>query len=207
MQGKTMVIALVLVLAACAPPHVTLRVPPNATADQRVAAYNALAAESEKTTWTTSCHSACSTTIRKELRLANGTTVHYPEDVLPVVPPNSVTAREVQQALTAKRRSRYARVFAGASFVGLGAVGWHWFSHVEERESSDPTMGEALGLGAAALGAIVSGIFVYYYDGKYADHFGEANHAYNHDLAEQLNVCVSGYALVPCETVARQQHP
>jgi hypothetical protein len=202
MRRKTIVIT--LVLAACVPPHVALRVPPNATPEQRVATYSALAAESEKTTWTRSCSSACMTTISKELRLANGTTVHYPEDLLPVVSPNSVTAHEVQHALTARRRSRYASLFAVASCVGLAAVGWHWFRSADTRESIDPTTGEAIGLGTAALGAIVSGVFIWYYEGKYAHHFGEANLAYNDGLAEQLNVCVAGYALVPCETVLPQ---
>jgi hypothetical protein len=194
-------LVVVAAIVGCTPPHVTLRVPTDPTPEQRVAAFQELFAQTEKTTWTTTCHSACSTDIRKELRLANGTTVHYPEDLLPVVSANSVTAREVRRALSAQRRARYAAIPAVVPVVGFAAAGMYWFRNAGERDSPDPTTGEALAVGAFALGAIVSGFVIYHYRGAYAYHFGEANHAYNTDLAERLNVCVSGLGLVPCERV------
>lgn len=198
MRSTVMVVG--LAVASCAPPHVALRLPPNPTPEQRVAAYHALAAESEKTTWT-ECGVGCASGIEKTLRLTNGTSVHYAEDLLPVLPVNSVAAREVDQALTAKLHARYASMFMLASLVGFGLAGAHWMNASDERIEPDPTASEAILIGTSLVGMIAGGLFVWHYDGQYAKHFGAANRAYNDGLAEQLNVCVSGYALVACETL------
>src|SRR6185312_15055723 len=80
--------------------HTNLPEPPSTlTAEQRIAWFNLLSAKTERTTWTTVCQGGCDTTVKKTLTLANGTQIDAAEDLLPVVAPDSATARHARAAL------------------------------------------------------------------------------------------------------------
>src|SRR4051812_16969413 len=103
---------LCLGLVAC---HVDLRLPPQPwRPDQRVAAYNQLAATKERITYSNKGGSS------RTLILADGREVRYPEDLLPVVPPDSVTARKARAAGDAGHKYRWLVLGgAAASFGGF----------------------------------------------------------------------------------------
>ena len=80
--------------------HTTLPAPPpTLTAQQRIAWFQALSGQTERTTWTTVCQANCDTTARKTMTLSNGTEIEAAEDVLPVVAPDSPTARHARASL------------------------------------------------------------------------------------------------------------
>lgn len=190
----------VVLLVACQPPHVQLApLPPTATPGQRVQAYGQLHAVSEKTTWSTSCsgRGGCSTSVQKTLLLADGTHVHYPEDLLPVVAPDSGAARAVHASLRAKRKSRNYGLLALASVAALGFVAIRSFPPPDDGFSTASKVGLALTGGATLVTAFAS--WHYYYEA--AALFGDANELYNDGLAQQLDVCADGFRIVPCETM------
>lgn len=184
-------LVVVALLVACKP-HVNLvPPPPNATPDQRVQAFEQLHATSEKTTWTTSCRGGggCSTTVEKTLYLANGTRVYHEEDLLPVLPPNSESAREVRAAQRARSRQLA---------WGLGGAGVFVASFIVFAKTDPESPGLVLGVGFGA--ALVGAFMAYKYHYEAADHVGRANETYNAGLAETLRVCTQGYAIVACES-------
>ncbi|HEY5947957.1 MAG TPA: hypothetical protein VIV40_20815 [Kofleriaceae bacterium] len=186
----------VVVLVGCKP-HVTLvPPPPDATPDQRVQAFNQLHAVSEKTTTTTSCGGGggCSTTVEKELNLANGTRVYYPDDLLPVVHPESESAREVHAARRAVSRQRTWALAA----LGFAIGGVVIFTQTDNGKA-------AFLIGGG--GILVSAFFAWRNYFESIDHISRANETYNAGLAQRLDVCVSGFYVVPCETTTGPTPP
>ena len=173
-------------------------VPPNMTPEQRVQMFNELHATGEDTTTTSFCgaRGGCSTTTEKTLHLANGTQVYHPEDLLPIVGPDSITARAVSDVYKHKRRARVYTGIGFASVVGLIAVGR---IAVENHETSFSTP-EKLGLVAIVAGLLVGGFGTWYHDHQATESWGEANENYNAGLAQRLDVCTSGFAVVACES-------
>lgn len=176
--------------------HAILPVPPpTLTGEERVAWFNKLAGDTEKTTTITTCQNfGCSTTVEKEMRLANGTVVTAPEDLLPVVRETSTTAKIARAARRERTNGdRWTEVVlgvVGAAFITMAASD-HW-NPLEDKAS------------AAIWGStFVLGLFSEFaardcYT-QSTRHAGEAFHAYTKDLADRLGVCVLGYQLVPCD--------
>ncbi len=182
----------------CSKPHVVLpAVTPNMTPEQRVQMFNELHATGEDTTTTSFCGPrACSTKTEKTLHLANGTQVYHPEDLLPIVGADSITARAVSSVHEHRRK---ALVYTGvglASVVGLIAIGR---IAIESHETSFSTP-EKLGLVAIVAGLLVGGFGTWYHDHQATEYWGEANENYNTGLAQRLDVCTSGFAVVACES-------
>jgi hypothetical protein len=193
----------VALASACSRPHVTLpAVSPNMTAEQRVQMFNELHATGERTLTTTSCGGGggCSTNVQKTLYLANGTQVHHPEDLLPVVGPESVTARAVGDVHKARRK---ALGYAGISLAS--AVGFITIALISiSGDDLEPGFGFSgpakLGMLATGAGVVVGSIGAWYQKRRAAEHWGVANESYNVGLGERLAVCTSGFAVVPCES-------
>src|SRR3569623_661180 len=107
-----------VVVAGCGAPsveHVQLApLPPSPTPDQRVWIFNAVRPRGELTESTTTCdrHGGCFTTTNGAIELPAGRTVRDPEDLAPLVAPESVTLAHARKAHRAA--GRHARRGAGA---------------------------------------------------------------------------------------------
>lgn len=192
---------LVVALAACEPkyPHVTLKPPArDLSATERVDAFNALMPKDVVVTVVTQkCNTGpCGEWVNEGVRLANGTEVHYPEDLRPLVAPNSDTAHAIDDRQTEHTRTLFYGIVGTAALLGGGL--WLVSTDGPVLSTSEPT--RLIGGGALVLAGILGIALSYkHYDAYVADtHHAYA--AYPHDLAATLNVCVDGLAVVPCET-------
>lgn len=180
---------LTILLVGCKP-HVTLvPPPPNASPDERVAAFERLAAVSEKMTITTSCRTmgGCSETVELTLNLANGTQVHHAEDLLPMVPPDSETAQAVHASHRASRRTwMWAGLAAGALVAGFVVF--------------DATDNEKLAFAVGGGGIVVGALMAWRSTNEETHQIRRANETYNDGLARTLRVCVDGYIVEACDT-------
>lgn len=132
---------------------------PDLAPEQRVQMFTELRATKELTT--TTCTRGCSTTVEKTLYLANGMEVYYPEDVLPVVASDSITARAVHNVQEQRRKSYVYGGIALVSAAVLIVTSLSVYSSFEERFLSDqPTFStpERLGLLVGGGGLLVGGI-------------------------------------------------
>jgi hypothetical protein len=192
-------IATIALVSACSRPHVTLpTIPPDLPPDQRVQVFNDLHATGEKTVTTTSCNGmgGCSTNVDKTLFLANGTRVYHAEDLLPVVGPESTTAGAVRDMQESRRKARVYSLISIASAVGF--IGIVVFSFRGDNPGfSTPA---ELGLLATGAGVLVGGFGAWWQTRQAVAHWADANEGYNEGLAQRLNVCTNGLAVVPCET-------
>lgn len=192
-------VVVVLALVACNPqPHVQLGpLPPNLPPMRRVQLFNDLHATFERTTETTSCSNrgGCSTSVQRTLYLANGTQVHHPEDILPVVAPDSAAARSVRTVQNAQSKRRIFTIIAVAGVI-VGAIS---VKTAFDNEEVDFSGGTKLGLIGGGLAFLVGSIGGYYYYAEATDAHGEANVQYNDGLARALDVCVRGLDVVACE--------
>jgi hypothetical protein len=194
--GLIVVIALV---SACSKPHVMLpAVTPDMTPEQRVQMFKELYATGEDTMTTTTCGGGggCSTNVEKTLYLANGTQVYHPEDLLPVVGSDSITARGVRNVHEQRRKALIYGGISLASVVGFVAIA---FTKLQPGETSFSTP-EKLGLLVTLGGLLVGGFGAWYHNRQATESWGEANTNYNAGLAQRLGVCTSGFAVVPCES-------
>lgn len=188
-------------------PHVDLRPPaPNFTPEQRVAMYNALHGDSERSTITTTCNrGGCSSNEQRSIILANGTEVYHPEDLLPLLPANSVAVRHIEAADQAANR-KYWSSFGAVASVAIGApVMFSGFS-MDPSVPNDTTRTE---IGTAILlggGLLFTGLWYYFHHVELSETTG-AHYTYNAGLAETLNVCVSGMQVIPCEFAAPGSPP
>jgi hypothetical protein len=159
--------------------------------------YEALHATAEQTTVTTTCggRGGCSSNTTRTLYLANGTQVHHPEDILPIVAADSAAARSVQASLRSRSTRRVYTVVALAGLLAAAiAIREAWSQ--DEVEFTTGTKALAIG-GAGAM--LVGSIGSYYYNEKAADEHGDANTQYNEGLASRLKVCTRGFGVVACE--------
>lgn len=136
------------------------------------------------------------------MTLGNGTVIDQPDDLSPLVAPESPTARHIQASELARHHGNQwmiaaTSVMASALVIALAT------DHVDL--SSDRTAGVILGP------ALAFGLF-----GYYAGHddyetsvkaAGAAYESYTKDLADRLQICVLNMQLVPCEYRAPEPEP
>jgi hypothetical protein len=193
-------VACSLVMIGClSDHHVAIQAPPpNLTPDQRVAAYQSYRRGGEGVEIETSCTrgvyggSNCSTQKYDLLLLRNGAEIREADDLLPLLPPNSVAARGAREVADAHRGQRRWRnigwgVFLGG--VGLIALG-------VKADVPDATGGGIVAVVASPFVAII-GILVAGRGIKDSTKTTFAN--YDQALAERFDVCVNGLAVVACE--------
>jgi len=192
-----------MLVSACGKPHVMLpTVSPNLTSEQRVQMFNELYATWEKTT---NCGGgvAC-----KALYLANGVRVYHPEDLLPVVGPESITARAVRDVHKARRKALGYSGVALASLAGLITIVSFWFERSRFGQTYPGfdempfrfSSSEKVGLLVTGAGTLVGIFGSWHYNRQAGASWGEVNESYNAGLAQRLAVCISGFAVVPCES-------
>jgi hypothetical protein len=176
--------------------HKTLPAPPpTLTPEQRIKWFDALAGASELTTWTTTCQGAsCSTSTAKKMTLGNGTVIDEPDDLSPLVAPESPTAQHIRASDLARHHGNQWMI-AATSVVASALVLALATDHTDL--FSDRTATVILGP------ALAFGLF-----GTYAGHddyetsvraAGAAYESYTKDLADHLQICVLNMQLVPCE--------
>jgi len=195
-------VAVIGLVSACSKPHLVLpAVSPNMTPEQRVQMFQELHARRELTTTTTMCMRGCSTNVEKTMYLANGTEVYYPEDLLPVVASDSITARAVRNVHQQRRRSLLYGGIALASAIGIFAIWVSVNNRFQDRGEIDLSTFEERGLLVSGGGLLIGGFGTMYHQRQEVKYWGEANENYNTGLAQRLGVCTSGFAVVPCESV------
>jgi hypothetical protein len=198
--------AIAALLPACF--HVDVTAPgPTAPAQARIDAFRRLRPIGEHQTIavTTSANGAVSVSSSTSLILGDGTEVTHADDLLPVLPAESVAAHAARASGDA-RQHKWAWMLIGdaVGIVGLGLL-------MSGMNQTDPNpqfttqdqVALAMGIGGPLVGTI--GYFVYNHDEH--SRRAAAFATYQEGLTAQLNLCVSGLNMVPCETVAAPTAP
>jgi len=173
--------------------HKTLPVPPpTLTAEQRVAWFEALAGETERTTFIKNC-AGNDCVVAHMVTLGNGTKIYAADDLLPVIRPESTTAHHALAAKNERDRGDswtwIALGFAAATIVAAAASG--------HTSPSDDTGAAIWAIGGA--GTALTGFVSREYYRRALDESDAAFHTYTKDLADRLEICVLEMRLVPCE--------
>lgn len=182
--------------------HVTIHAPPDTlTQSQRIQTFQYYRIGGEGMETTTSCSNrGCTSTSRRLLVLGDGTEVRHAEDLIPLLPENTIAGLAARNVARHEQRGRMWRRIALVSVLGGLAV-----AVVAERlDHHDFAVGStAVGLGVGLIG--LGGSMVNYMDAK--SETDEVFDNYNQALAQRLAVCVAGYQLVPCEGYAAGAGP
>src|SRR4051794_20260494 len=124
MNGMRWLVACVVVSVGCGHEHVSFPPPPpNLTPEQRVNAYKQLVGEQEHIVTTNQGEGTHS------IIMADGREVYYPDDLVPLVQPDSATARHARKAENARESAGLWKMGGFVVLlVGMGA----WFAHAAE---------------------------------------------------------------------------
>lgn len=205
--------ALLLLASACATPHVKLEAPAHdAPVEARVAAYERLGASHvDRPKWVTrpsysAGRQGSSTSLqRPKLVLTDGRVLENPEDILPVVPPDSLSAYFVQRSIDDKAWARFGLHLAIGGFVG--GIGVSAMGLAFDRDHSAR-------LGLILTGTVVTAITTFggiFYglakstDAKYRA--ADAFHAYDRDLLERLDLCKTEDGVAACASRPEEGEP
>lgn len=203
-----------LLVTACTPrqaPHQTL-VAPSATAPEaeRIAAHERLFARADAVS------GVRGGTMRTDfLILGDGTRIHHPEDLIPVVDPASPTARAAAKSAAASesvRRSHSRSVvpwYVAGAGIGVGTV--MMFSGVRSDDGSALTLaGTGLMVGSLVGGLVVGMLLEGDVGARHAEARDERVSAfatYNDDLVKRLALCTEAGAILPCAAPADTEAP
>jgi hypothetical protein len=184
--------------------HHTLVAPPaTATEAERMVAYERLFSRGAAGTAVVSSGQVAAAST-DYLILGDGTRIHHVDDLLPVVPADSPTARSAQRGKEAAQRAQGWSYASTAGLVGAILVGFV----VPSLLYDDLEKEVSVGLIAGTIGIAVTSVFIW--QGSLAG--AEANDervsafaTYNTDLRKQLDLCVDGTRLIPC--AAATPHP
>jgi len=174
--------------------HTTLpSPPPTLTAEQRISWFQRLAGRTELTTWTETNMGYVSN-VRKTMTLANGTEIEAAEDLLPLVGPDTATARHAHAALREREAGDKWRELS-LGFIAAALI------VSTARGGGDPFDDKWDAAIWGTAGAIT--LFTTYASedsyGHAAKESGFAFESYTKDLADRLQICVLNMKLVPCE--------
>ena len=186
-------LSILAVCGACGPTHVRLDAPSATLApDQRVAYF--LAMRPTRTTYTTESRDGGDTwrVTDRTLILFNGKTVEAPEDLVPVVGAESVTARAANESVDARRHAKQADVGLFASIVFAAVVVGPLASRLD--------LVASIGWGLGLMPAAVASVMRWHFTRDEMDARARAFSAYTREMGERLNVCASGIRVVPCES-------
>lgn len=179
-------LSIMLVLSGCAG-HVHLAAPPaNASAQERLTAYDDLHPIEYKTV--TSQKTGYTDVV--SLDLNNGTRVKLPEDLLPLVPADSPAAQSMREA----RDHRHTNQLLG--FGGYGAL----VGGIILALAGAGTGSKVLGYGG--LGIAIGGGICLPFANRQADKANAATarayEQYDDGLRRKLDLCEEGERVVPC---------
>lgn len=191
-----------LLLGCASAKHVTIQAPPDTlTQSQRIQAFEYYRMGGEGTEMTTSCSNrGCTTRSRRVLILRDGTEVRHAEDLIPLLPVNTIAGYSARNLALHESRGRMWRRIALASVLGGLVVA----VIAERMDRHDVAVGAtAVGIGVGVIGLV--GSMKNYLEAKSETDSVFDN--YNQGLAQRLGVCVAGYQLVPCEGYAAGAQP
>jgi hypothetical protein len=182
--------ALLLALAACGGAHVQLPAPsPNITPADRVAMFKSLERANQEVR-IVSVNKGPWQLSSSTIILANGTRVELPEDLLPLVPPDSDTARAARASETARRRSIALKGVAyGVAVVGMALL----FANInDDGNAAEHDHTDDYIFAGTAVAAVIP-----YLIGMHEHHEEvalrmQAFSTYTRDLGLQLDVCAHG---------------
>jgi hypothetical protein len=187
-----------LLLPGCAE-HLELRAPPaSAPTSERVGAYNELRGLSyhETTVTTVGTIGAATSHSTDYMQLANGGRVYYPEDLLPVVPEDSPSARAAH-ASRSKRDTAGMLTLGSVLSVAAGAV--LVILPITQSDGGHINGTPILfGLGLALVGGIGFGIASHVVGQSAQDEAATAYETYDNSLLQRLNLCAQGDAVGDC---------
>jgi hypothetical protein len=185
----------VLVLVGCGTNHhITVPpLPPQPTPEQRLDIWQHWHSRAHATETVTTCNRvSCRSEDHAIVQLEGGVEVRHVEDVLPLVPADSNTARAANEVLRLRaKRSKYNWLMAIGSVVGATVA------IVGAREDSMAVGFSGVGVLAGSL--VVGAIGKYFVDEDIDVVTKRGFDSYDQDLAHRLQVCVRGMAVVPCE--------
>lgn len=186
--------ALLLALAACGETHVTLHEPaPNITAADRVAMFKALEGTSAETLEVSRNHGPWQLEGAR-MKLANGTKIELPEDLLPVVAPDSDTARAARASEdTGHRANTWLYISFGVLAASIATV-----ASIESGSVNANISDEYLFAGAA-LATAIPFLVTRHLRSEELDLRMQAFSTYTRDLGLRLDVCAHGLEVVACE--------
>ena len=165
--------------------HVNLSVPPpDAPLSTRAEAYRQLHSTSATQTITSMPGSGAS--FDNTLQLANGTSVAFAEDILPVVPEHSEAAEHAHSSLSKRDKAHICGWVSALSTVAFGAI---LFGLVSSSGSGNRTL-ESAGLATTGLSAAGFGIANYLFLNSSSNDAMEAYRHYNDGLQKKLSICV-----------------
>jgi hypothetical protein len=174
----------VALLAGCAS-HVSLSVPPpSAPLAARAEAYRAL--HSTLAVQTTTSVRGGGASFDNQMLLADGTTVAYVEDILPVVPDDSESAKYVQRSLSKRSTGHLCGWVSAVSAIAFGAI----VLGVASSAGSGTNGLEKTGLAVSGLSAAGFGIANYFFLSSSSDDAMDAYRHYNDGLQQKLSICV-----------------
>lgn len=183
------------------PPHASFVIPPrDASYEQRLEAYEELRPATEK-------RAVFKRKKRREpgtpLELANGTKVHYAEDLDTLVPPGSVTAEAIEKSLIHRRKQQVWAGFA-TGFSALSTSGLSLGLVVLSR--ADAEKGQNIGIGVAISSVIVGAVSLALFIPMSRSQDLLAQQAtedafvnYDQALRVSLGICQDGDKLVDCD--------
>jgi hypothetical protein len=183
---------------ACAS-HVDLRAPAaSAPLDTRLAAYDELKGLSYHETTVTTYGTIGSSTSHSTdyMQLANGTRVYYPEDLLPVVPDDSPSAKAAT-ASESKRETAHMLTWGtvASAVAGAALIVLPFTTASEGHVDGTPIL---IGLGIAVFGGIGFGIASHFVAESAQDEAATAYETYDRGLQQKLNLCARGDGLAEC---------
>ncbi len=204
-QSSVALVLCVSVGACASPPHVELRAPSaSASFEERAQALEQLHATSAHETHITYLRNGVPVGAARTtdyLQLNGGERVYHPEDILPVVKEDSAAAAAAERSAEATSTANTVQGW-GWALTGVGpAVMLSSVFFIEDAETSPDFSGMwtvmAIG-GVITIGGLITGLIGGSYRRQANDDKATAFELYNKALAQRLDICADGKALVPC---------
>jgi hypothetical protein len=179
-------------LAACTQYHVKLPAPsPTITPEQRVAMFMAMKPKEVALLQESTDGGKSWTPVSSSLFLANKTEVVSPEDLIPLVGPDSETARAARRSVRARNRKNL--------WWGVSAVGAISTLVLVGAFTEEPPIDRGLAWSTALI-PLVGSVIARDYQRDEIEHRRGAFRHYTRDLGLRLDVCARGTRVVACET-------
>ena len=192
-------LALSILLAACGEPHVVLQAArPEAPLAERQKSYEHLRPAATAQTVIVNQSDGSITAGHSSVILANGQTVHHPEDMIPVVAADSPTAEAGRRHA---HHDRWDSVGWTLSTVGvLVALGSIAIPVVNELDKPNPSPDIWwTGVIGGAVAVVIGSGMSYYHGTRARDAKVAAFATYDASLRGYLRLCVAGTRLVDCD--------
>ncbi len=201
-MSRSWLLAVSILLAGCGEPHVVLHAArPEAPLPERQKSYQHLRPAATAQTLVVNQSDGSITAGRSSVILANGLTVHHPEDMVPVVDDDSATAEAGRRHAHHDRWDSVGWTLSTAGvLLALGSIAIPVINELDKRNPSPDIWWT--GVIAGAVVVVVGSGMSYYHGSRARDAKVAAFATYDASLREHLHICVAGTRLVDCREVA-----